>query len=125
MRYGDLKEARRQLGLLEDLLSLHKPGGRDLRMQALVQLLCGSLARAVSDGLCQALVGDLKGYAMAVYSDDHEEWARSGLDGRDYLRLQIYKSLNAVDARLRRLESIRLATPSSAAVPLGAEASPQ
>jgi hypothetical protein len=57
-------------------------------------------------------VADLRGYCLALYSKECDEWARADLSGADYLRLQICKTTNAFDRRLLMLERIRATEPS-------------
>ena len=108
MGYADLEEARGQIAVVQDLFA-ERPGGHDDPvLLGTVELLLGSAARSLADSLfCQRLV-ELRTYAQALYSEHaHLRWGRAPLAGTEYLRLQLLKTLNALNARLLTIEAAR------------------
>ena len=109
MRHPDLESAQRHLDGLRALLG--GDAGKGLETLAALELLAGSLTRALPDVICQDRLSDLRFYAAELWSGSPSaRWERDALSAPDYLRLQIMKALNALDARLQSLHAMRLAS---------------
>jgi hypothetical protein len=108
MGYADLEEAREQVAVAQDLLADRLGGHDDPVLLGTLELLLGSAARSLADSLfCQRLA-ELRTYAQALFSESaHLSWGRAPLSGTEYLRLQLLKALNALNARLLTIEAAR------------------
>ena len=108
MRHPDLESALHHLGVVQDLFAEHSGGVPEPTLLGAIELLSGSITRLLPDCLCQQKLVDLRVAARAFYSErEHLRCGRPPLSGREYLRLQILKDLNALDGRIRRLYKIR------------------
>ena len=111
MRHHDLESALHHLGVVQHLFAEHGGGLPEPRLLGAIELLSGSIARLLSDCLCQQKLLGLRISAQALYSErDHLSWSRPPLSGIDYLRLRILKDLNELEGRIRRLYKIRIAS---------------
>ena len=123
MPNADLENALHHLRVMQDLLA--QPRGNvgvhvdQAQVFAALELLSGSFSRLMSDCLCQQKLAELRGFAQALYSDEDQQRAsRASLSRGEFLRLQILKSLNALDTRIRMLFKIRSATTENKVLPL-------
>lgn len=108
MLYPDIEEARKHLAALQDLLDAPQPPAQALGK---IEIVCGSMARALPDVICKDKLRDLCFYARELLSGKPAVvWVRGPLTPAEFLRVQIVKSLNAVDARLRTIQAIRRAS---------------
>lgn len=123
MPNADLENALHHLRAMQDLLA-HRRGNVSANVDeaevfAALELLSGSFSRLMSDCLCQQKLAELRGFTQALYSDkDQQRWSRASLTGGDFLRLQVLKSLNALDARIRTLFKIRSGATENKVLPL-------
>ena len=123
MPNADLENALHHLRVMQDLLA--QPRGHvganvdQAQLFAALELLSGSFSRLMSDCLCQQKLAELRGFVHALYADkDQQRWSRASLTDGEFLRLQILKSLNALDARIRLLFKIRSAATENKVLPL-------
>lgn len=108
MHYPDIEEARKHLAALQGVLEASGPKSNELL--GTIELLFSSMARALPDVIYQHRVQELRFYARElVSSDDAAAWARPPLTAAEFLRVQIVKCLNVVDARLKTIHAIRRA----------------
>ena len=109
MEYTDLEQAREQIGVVQDLLAERLGGHDDPVLLGTIELLLGSAARSLADPLFYQRLFELRTYAQALFSaEGHLSWGRAPLAGTEYLRLQLLKALNALNARLLTIEAARL-----------------
>jgi len=122
MANADLENALHHLRVMQDLLAQQRGSGANVdqaQLFAALELLSGSFSRLMTDCLCQQKLAELRGFAHALYSDkDQQRWSRASLTGGEFLRLQMLKSLNALDARIRMLFKIRSAATENKVLPL-------
>jgi hypothetical protein len=108
MRHADLESARAHLCVVRDLLSERKDAGEDCAVLGAAGLVLGSISRSMPDCLVQQGLLELWSYLTALFSANGPEmWSRPPLSGAEYLRLQVFKTLNRLDARLRTIQSMR------------------
>jgi hypothetical protein len=114
MPYPDLEEARRHLTALRNLFvrDAEASGRTSLRQ---VEALCRSAASAVDDPYCREEMGIVADYAAELFSQKvHRKYESESLNGAEFLRRQILKSLDAYASRLHSLEAVRRAAESHA-----------
>ena len=104
MPNADLENALHHLRVMQDLLVHDRANLDQAQVSATLELLSGSLSRLMSDELCQEKLAELRVFANTP--------------GSEFLRLQILKSLDALDARIRSLFKIRSANTASKVLPL-------
>lgn len=108
MPQTDLRKAARHLAALRDILA-------DARAPrpataAAAELLLGAMSRMLADCLWQKQLMELRGFVHELHvAGNHEQWVRGPLAGRDNLRLQIFKTVNGLEARIEALRVIRQA----------------
>lgn len=113
MQYPDIEAASRHLDALERILQMPQPAGNEAL--GMLNLICGSMARAMPDVICQDKLLDLRFYAAELFCGaPSERWQRGPLCPAEFLRLQLVKTFNAIDARLRTIVAIRRASAESA-----------
>jgi hypothetical protein len=114
MSYPDLDEARRHYTALRDvfLRDSESSGRTSLRT---VETLCRAAASAVDDPYCREEIGIVADYAAELFSQrNHRKYESESLNGAEFLRRQILKSLDAYASRLHSLEAVRRAAASQA-----------
>ena len=109
MPYPDLEEARRHHTALRDLfLRDSEASGRTSLRQ--VERLCRAAASAVDDPYCREEIGIVADYAAELYSQKvHRKYESESLNGAEFLRRRILRSLDAYASRLHSLEAVRRA----------------
>lgn len=109
MSYPDLDEARRYHTALRALfLTDSESSGRTSLRQ--VEALCRSAASAVDDPYCREEMGIVADYAAELFSQKlHRKYESESLNGAEFLRRQILRSLDAYASRLHSLEAVRRA----------------
>jgi hypothetical protein len=114
MSYPDLDEARRHLNALRALF-LRDPEASGRTSLRQVEALCRSAASAVDDPYCREEMGIVGDYAAELFSQKvHRKYESESLNGAEFLRRQILKSLDAYASRLYSLEAVRRAAESQA-----------
>ena len=110
MDHLDLENAHRHLAGLRGLAD-GDAGTRSETLAAL-ELLAGSLMRALPDVICREKLSELRFYAGELFSGSPSTRCEPHAPSApDYLRLQILTALNALDARLRALQAMRAQAP--------------
>ena len=109
MSYPDLEEARRHHTALRDLfLRDSEASGRTSLRQ--VETLCRAAASAVDDPYCREEMGIVADFAAEFFSQRvHRKYESESLNGAEFLRRQILRSLDAYVSRLHSLEAVRRA----------------
>lgn len=102
---------------IRDLILHHSGGWADADALRKFRRLSYSAAAAADDAACSELMHLADQYAADLFSDsDHQKWARARTSGADILRLCILAKLDAVNARLRRMQEEASALRGVAAV---------
>src|SRR4029453_14288364 len=83
-------------------------GREDMISRFQVAVRCEAAIDALDDFECRLRLRAVDRHAAALYSaDEHRKWDRQHMSGADYLRLQIFIALEAVNTRLFFLEAMR------------------
>ena len=106
--HGDIEVARSH-GLAMRALIIHHLGGRE-NGEALGKLreMSRKAAAAVDDVDCKSLLSSVEDDGADLFSKSgHLKWATTHVSGANFLRLQILRELDALDAQLLQLEATR------------------
>ena len=99
--YKDIRQVREHYAALRDLIAQHAGGRDDVATRAQVAVICEAAIAALDDSETRQRLRALERHAAELFSDDqHRKWDREHMSGADYLRLQIFISLEAVNTRL-------------------------
>ena len=106
--YKDIRQVREHYAALRELIA-HRVGGRDdVATRAQVAVLCEAAIAALDDAEARQRLRAIERHTAELFSDDqHQKWGREHMSGADYLRLQIFISLEAVNTRLFFLGALR------------------
>ena len=106
--HKDIRQVREHYAALRDLIA-QRPGGRDdAATRTQVAVLCAAAVGALDDAETRQRLRAVHRHAAELFSDDqHRKWDREHMGGADYLRLQIFIALEAVNTRLFLLEALR------------------
>jgi hypothetical protein len=89
-------------------LLLHHSGGRaDTGALGRFRALTCAASEAADDPECAGMMRSAERYALDLFSASaHEKWATRQLSGADFLRLQIFRVLDAFQDRLTYLQAV-------------------
>jgi hypothetical protein len=106
--YKDIRQVREHYAALRDLIAQHAGGRDDAATRAQVAAICEAAIAALDDSETRQRLRAVDRHAAELFSDDqHQKWGRAHMSGADYLRLQIFISLEAVNTRLFFLGALR------------------
>ena len=106
--YKDIRQVREHYAALRDLIAHHVGGRDDGATRAQVAAICEAAIAALDDSETRQRLRAVERHAAELFSDDqHRKWDREHMSGADYLRLQIFISLEAVNTRLFFLSTLR------------------
>lgn len=106
--HKDIRQVREHYAALRDLIARHAGGRDDVATRAQVAVLCEAAIAALEDPETRQRLRAVNRHAAELFSDDqHRKWDREHMSGADYLRLQIFIALEAVNTRLFFLEALR------------------
>ena len=113
--YKDIRQVREHYAALRDLIAQHVGGREDAATRAQVAVICEAAIAALDDSETRQRLRAVERHAAELFSaDQHQKWDREHMSGADYLRLQIFISLEAVNTRLFYLEALRDRAPQQA-----------
>ena len=116
--YTDIRRAREHYAAIRELISQNAGGWEDVVTHSRIALLCGAGIAALDDFECRQSLRTVNRHAAELYSaSGHRKWDRKHLSGAQYLRLQIFIALEAVNTRLSAIEAIRDRASASVAPP--------
>ena len=106
--YKDIRQVREHYAALRDLIARALGGRDDVATRSQVSVLCEAAIAALDDAETRQRLRAVDRHAAELFSDDqHRKWDREHMSGADYLRLQIFIALEAVNTRLFFLEALR------------------
>lgn len=106
--FRDLKEVRDYYATLRELFIQNPGGWDDADLRAKVEGLCSAGIAALDDDECREWLRAVRIEARDLFSRDrHLKWTRKSTTGADYLRLKILFALEALNTRLRSIETLR------------------
>jgi hypothetical protein len=92
---------------IRELLLHHRGGRADAGTLARFRALTCAAAEAADDPECAGMMRSADRYALDLFSAlAHENWATRRLSGADFLRLQIFRVLDAFRDRLTYLQAV-------------------
>ena len=104
----DLIQARKVQQQLKAIFQLRAGGRTDAATLLRVRALCAIASRSVKDTDLKEKMGQVQNYAGALFSErKHQRWARDPLSGVEYLRRQVFATLDACDTRLQDIVAVR------------------
>lgn len=104
----DLVQARKVQQQLKAIFQLRAGGRTDAATLLRVRALCAIASRSVKDTDLKEKMGQVQNYAGALFSErKHQRWARDPLSGVEYLRRQVFATLDACDTRLQDIVAVR------------------
>ena len=106
--HKDIRSVREHYAAIRDLISQNEGGRDEPAARVHVALLCGAAITALDDFECRQRLRIIERHAAELYSaHGHHKWDREHMSGAQYLRLQIFIALEAVNTRLFIVEAIR------------------
>ena len=106
--YKDLRQVREHYAALRDLISQKAGGREDSVARTKVAVLCAAAIATLDDPECRQRLRTVARSSTELFStDEHRKWDRQHMSGADYLRLQIFIALEAVNTRLFFLDAMR------------------
>jgi carbamoylphosphate synthase small subunit len=106
--YKDIRQVREHYAALRDLIAQRLGGRDDVATRSQVTVLCEAAIAALDDSETRQRLRAVERHAAELFSDDqHQKWSREHMSGADYLRLQLFIALEAVNTRLFFLETLR------------------
>jgi hypothetical protein len=90
-----------------ELLLHHRGGGPDSDVLTEFRALTFAALQAADDSECAGMMRSADRYALDLFSGSaHQNWATAQLSGTDFLRLQIFRLLDAFRDRLLHLHPV-------------------
>ena len=106
--YKDIRQVREHYAALRDLIAQNAGGRDDAATRAKVSVLCEAAIATLDDPECRQRLRAVDRHAAELFSEgQHQKWDREHMSGADYLRLQIFIALEAVNTRLFFLGALR------------------
>jgi hypothetical protein len=106
--HKDIRQVREHYAALRDVIAQRVGGRDDAATRTKVAVLCAAAIGALNDPETRPRLRAVHRHAAELFSDDqHQKWNREHMSGADYLRLQIFIALEAVNTRLFFLDALR------------------
>jgi hypothetical protein len=99
-------DALTHFGRVREILLHHSGGRADTNVLTEFRALTFAASQAADDSECAGMMRSADRYALDLFSAAHENWATDQLSGTDFLRLQIFKLLDAFSDRLVHLHAV-------------------
>lgn len=107
---AELAEAERHLQRLEELLSQSAPGRDSAAALSAISRAHTTLSALIPDIVFRDRLAELQTYVEVTFSNTaHVACSPASPTGAQWLRIQVTRALNALDARLRMLRQNRQA----------------
>ena len=102
-----MDDALTHCGRIRELVLQHSGGWADTDALTKFRALTFAAARAADDPECAGMMRSADRYALDLFSASaHENWATGGMSGTQFLRLQIFRLLDAFRDRLMHLQHV-------------------
>jgi hypothetical protein len=100
-------DALTHCGRIRELLLHHSGGWADTDVLTEFRELTFAASRSADDSECAGMMRSADRYALDLFSGSaYENWATAQLSGTDFLRLQIFRVLDAFRDRLMHLYAV-------------------
>lgn len=107
MPHPRVDDALTHCGRIRELLLHHSGGRADTDALTEFRALTFAASRAADDSECAGMMRSADRYALDLFSGSaHQNWATAQLSGTDFLRLQIFRLLDAFRDRLVHLHAV-------------------
>ena len=120
----DIAAARTLHNEIKKVLKAHERGERGDAMLREIKVLCSCIIQTIRDPYCQEKICEVEIHAGELFAVDKRlRWTRNTQSDSLFLRRLILKALEAIDNRLRSLETARQSAPAASATGAAAGAS--